>query len=130
MCWSEIKEQSSDSINNNRLSFFQTASLISIQTISDYIEDKALHSVVLVKVKTLLEKNQSDVKIISLILGFFEKILVRLDRNHILEQVIPTLLSMRLSDPDIINRVVSKYIVPLKIGAFRMVQMSGAFDVQ
>lgn len=89
--------------------FFQTASLISIQTISDYIEDKALHTVVLVKVKTLLEKNQSDVKIISLILGFFEKILVRLDRNHILEQVIPTLLSMRLSDPDIINRVVSKY---------------------
>lgn len=76
---------------------------------SDYIEDKALHGIVLAKVKVLLEKNQSDVKIISLILGFYEKVLMRLERNHILEQVIPTLLNMRLSDPDIINRVVSKY---------------------
>ncbi|XP_026314465.1 SCY1-like protein 2 isoform X2 [Hyposmocoma kahamanoa] len=115
-----LKKCQKDEINNeimpllfaaldNNSNQIQTASLISIQTISDYIEDKTLHSVVLVKVKTLLEKNQSDVKIISLILGFFEKILVRLDRNHILEQVIPTLLSMRLSDPDIINRVVKLY---------------------
>ncbi|CAB3256949.1 unnamed protein product, partial [Arctia plantaginis] len=59
------------------------------------------------KVRLLLEKNQSDVKVICLILGFYEKILPRLERGNILEQVIPTLLAMRLSDPDIINRVVS-----------------------
>lgn len=80
-----------------------------MQNVSDYIDDKALHMIVLAKVKVLLEKNQSDVKIISLILCFYEKILLRLERTHLLEQVIPTLLSMRLSDPDIINRVVSKY---------------------
>lgn len=80
-----------------------------MQNVSEYIDDKALHGIVLAKVKVLLEKNQSDVKIISLILGFYEKILLRLERTHILEQVIPTLLSMRLSDPDIINRVVSEY---------------------
>lgn len=82
-----------------------------MQNVSDYIEDKALHNIVLGKVRLLLEKNQSDVKVISLILGFYEKILTRLERNHILEQVIPTLLAMRLSDPDIINRVVSEYIL-------------------
>lgn len=75
---------------------------------SDYIEDKALYMVVLPKVRLVLEKNQSDVKIINLVLGFYEKILIRLERSHILELVIPALISMRLSDPDIINRVVSK----------------------
>ncbi|CAH0402045.1 unnamed protein product [Chilo suppressalis] len=94
---------------DNNTNQIQTASLIAMQNVSDYIDDKALHTTVLAKVKVLLEKNQSDVKIISLILGFYEKILLRLERNHILEQVIPTLLSMRLSDPDIINRVVKLY---------------------
>ncbi|CAH0716092.1 unnamed protein product, partial [Brenthis ino] len=92
--------------NNNHI---QTSSLIAIQNISDFISDRALHNIVLGKVKILLEKNQSDVKVISLILGFFEKVLIRLERNHILEEVIPTLLSMRLSDPDIITRVVKLY---------------------
>ncbi|KAJ0183886.1 hypothetical protein K1T71_000309 [Dendrolimus kikuchii] len=94
---------------DNNTNQIQTASLIAMQNVSDYIEDKALHGIVLAKVKVVLEKNQSDVKIISLILGFYEKILVRLERNHILEQVIPTLLAMRLSDPDIVNRVVKLY---------------------
>ncbi|XP_028172756.1 SCY1-like protein 2 isoform X3 [Ostrinia furnacalis] len=94
---------------DNNTNQIQTASLIAMQNISDYIDDKSLHGIVLAKVKILLEKNQSDVKIISLILGFYEKILCRLERNHILEQVIPTLLSMRLSDPDIITRVVKLY---------------------
>lgn len=76
---------------------------------SDFIDDRQLHTIVLAKVKALLEKNHSDVKIISLILCLFEKILTRLERIHILEQVIPTLLVMRLSDPDIVTRVVSEY---------------------
>ncbi|KAJ8737244.1 hypothetical protein PYW07_000515 [Mythimna separata] len=87
----------------------QAASLIATQNICDTVEDKALHASLLNKVKALLERNQSDVKIISLILCFFEKTVVRLDRSHILEQVIPTLLAMRLSDPDIVTRVVKLY---------------------
>ncbi|XP_049694120.1 SCY1-like protein 2 isoform X3 [Helicoverpa armigera] len=87
----------------------QAASLIAVQNICDVLEDRILHTTILNKVKALLERNQSDVKIISLILCFFEKIIVRLERTHILEQVIPTLLAMRLSDPDIVNRVVKLY---------------------
>ena len=87
----------------------QAASLIATQNICDTHDDKALQTTILSKVKGLLERNQSDVKIISLILCFFEKTVVRLDRSHILEQVIPTLLAMRLSDPDIVTRVVSEY---------------------
>ncbi|XP_053624423.1 SCY1-like protein 2 isoform X3 [Plodia interpunctella] len=115
-----LKKCQKDEVNNeimpllfaaldNNTNQIQTASLIAIQNVSDYIDDKSLHGVVLAKVKVLLEKNQSDVKVISLILGFYEKILLRLERTHLLEQVIPTLLCMRLSDPDIINRVVKLY---------------------
>ncbi|CAH2103810.1 unnamed protein product [Euphydryas editha] len=93
--------------NNN--SHIQTASLIALQNITDLLPDKILHNVILGKVKIMLEQNQSDVKVINLILGFFEIVLLRLDRNHILEDVIPTLLVMRLSDPDIITRVVKLY---------------------
>lgn len=75
---------------------------------SDYIPDVELHNIILGKVKILLQKNPSDVKVISLILGVFEKVLLRLERSHIVEEVIPTLLFMRLTDPDIITRVVSK----------------------
>ncbi|CAH0578222.1 unnamed protein product [Chrysodeixis includens] len=94
---------------DNNTNQIQTASLIATQNVSDFITDKALSTIVLVKVRGLLERNQSDVKIISLILCFFEKILVRLDRTLILEQIIPTLLAMRLTDPDIVTRVVKLY---------------------
>ncbi|XP_041986366.1 SCY1-like protein 2 [Aricia agestis] len=91
----------------------QTASLIAIQNISDYIPDKELYMIVMGKVKVVVDKNQSDVKVISLTLGFFEKILQRLEKCHILSEVIPTLLIMKLSDPDVVNRVVQLYKVML-----------------
>ncbi|CAG9558359.1 unnamed protein product [Danaus chrysippus] len=94
---------------DNSSSLVQTSSLIAIQNTADLLSDKVLHYIILGKVKMLLEKNQSDVKVISLILGIYEKVLTRLERNHILEAVIPTLLAMRLSDPDIITRVVKLY---------------------
>ncbi|XP_069364742.1 SCY1-like protein 2 isoform X2 [Maniola hyperantus] len=87
----------------------QTASLIAVQNVSDCLSDAALHHIILSKVRILLEKNPSDVKVISLILGFYEKVLLRLERKHIVEEVIPTLLMMRLTDPDIITRVVKLY---------------------
>lgn len=90
--------------------FVQAASLVATQNICDTIDNKALHTELLNKVRSLLERNASDVKIISLVLCFYEKIIVKFDKTIILEQVIPTLLAMRLSDPDIVTRVVSEYI--------------------
>ncbi|CAH1647542.1 unnamed protein product [Spodoptera littoralis] len=87
----------------------QAASLVATQNICDTIDNKALHTELLNKVKSLLERNASDVKIISLVLCFYEKIIVKFDKTIILEQVIPTLLAMRLSDPDIVTRVVKLY---------------------
>ncbi|XP_026500292.1 SCY1-like protein 2 isoform X2 [Vanessa tameamea] len=93
--------------NDNR--HIQTAALIAVQNITGFITDRELHNIILTKVKTLLELNQNDVKVINLVLGFFEMVLLRLQRNHVSEVVIPTLLVMRLNDADVITRVVKLY---------------------
>lgn len=87
----------------------QISSLVSAQKVSDYIDDMALHTVVMPKIRLVLEKHQKDVKIVNLVLAFYEKIVQRPERTNIPEQVILTLLSMSFSDPAIINRTVSKY---------------------
>lgn len=85
--------------------------MMGLLNVTEYIEEEDLHSLLLGKVKTVIEKNKSDVKVISLTLGFYEKVLARLETSDIVDYLIPTILAMRLSDPDIINRVVSKYIM-------------------
>ncbi|CAF4751812.1 unnamed protein product [Pieris macdunnoughi] len=87
----------------------QIAALIALQNVSDVIPDDIMYESVVVKVKKLLDKNTGDVKIINLVLGVFEKILPRLDSTSILNYVVPTILNMRLGDPDVINRVVKLY---------------------
>ncbi|CAG4955335.1 unnamed protein product [Colias eurytheme] len=87
----------------------QNAALIALQNVSDVIPDNILHETALAKVKHLLEKNVNDVKIINLVLGVFEKILPRLHSPSVSKYVLPTMLSMRLNNPDVINRVVRLY---------------------
>ncbi|CAK1554929.1 unnamed protein product [Leptosia nina] len=87
----------------------QIAALIALQNVSDVIPESIIYESVVVKVKNLLDKNTGDVKIINLVLGVFEKILPRLDNSSILTYVVPTVLNMRLGDPDVINRIVRLY---------------------
>lgn len=63
---------------------------------------------VLPKTKSVYEKNTSDIKIVLNVLACFEKCLDRLDRTHIIDDVLPLLYDVRLQDPEIILRVVSK----------------------
>lgn len=63
---------------------------------------------VLPKIKSVFEKNQSDLKIMSNVLQCVERILDRLDKSQIIDEVLPMLYDIRLSDPEIILRVVRK----------------------
>lgn len=64
---------------------------------------------VLPKTKMVFEKNQGDLKIISNVLSCVERTLDRLDKSQIIDEVLPLLYEVRLSDPQIILRVVSEY---------------------
>ncbi|XP_052746723.1 SCY1-like protein 2 [Bicyclus anynana] len=94
---------------DNQINTIQTASLIAVQNVAEQLSDAVLHNIVLGKVRILLEKHSNDVKKISLVLGFYEKVMIRLEKKQILEEVLPSLLLMRLTDPDITARVVRLY---------------------
>lgn len=65
---------------------------------------------VLPKTKLVYEKNQGDLKIVSNVLSCVERTLDRLDKSQIIDEVLPLLWDVRLTDPEIILRVVSKCI--------------------
>lgn len=64
---------------------------------------------ILPKTKVIYEKNQGDLKIVSNVLSCVERTLDRLDKSQIIDEVLPLLYDIRLSDPQITLRVVSEY---------------------
>lgn len=100
----------STSIYNKKYYFiFQTAALVAVTNVSEYLDETAIRRMVLPKTKLVYEKNLNDHKIISNVLSCVEKILDRLDKSQIIDEVLPLLWDVRLTDPEIILRVVSKY---------------------
>lgn len=100
----------STSIYNKKYDFiFQTAALVAVTNVSEYLDETAIRRMVLPKTKLVYEKNLNDHKIISNVLSCVEKILDRLDKSQIIDEVLPLLWDVRLTDPEIILRVVSKY---------------------
>lgn len=67
---------------------------------------------VLPKLKLVYEKNAGDIKIDINILVCIQKILDRLDRTQIIDEVLPLLWDVRLQDAEVIMAVVSKSRFP------------------
>lgn len=88
---------------------FQSAALVAVTNVSEYLDETAIRRMILPKTKVIYEKNQSDLKIVSNVLSCVERTLDRLDKSQIIDEVLPLLYDIRLSDPQITLRVVSKY---------------------
>lgn len=88
----------------------QSAALVAVANVYEYVDELSIRRMVLPKIKTVFEKNQSDLKIMSNVLQCVERILDKLDKSQIIDEVLPMLYEIRLSDPEIILRVVRKYI--------------------
>lgn len=76
--------------------------------VSDYLDDTSIRRIILAKTKAIYEKNQTDLKIVSNVLSCVERTLGRLDKGQIIDEVMPLLNDIRLTDPQIILRVVSE----------------------
>ncbi|KAG8278351.1 hypothetical protein J6590_021244 [Homalodisca vitripennis] len=87
----------------------QTAALVAVTNVSEYLDESSIRRMVLPKMKTVYEKNATDLKIVGNILSCIEKTLDRLERPQIIDEVLPLLWDVRLQDPDIILRVVNIY---------------------
>lgn len=88
----------------------QSAALVAVANVYEYVDEMSIRRMVLPKIKAVFEKNQSDLKIMANVLQCVERILDKLDKSQIIDEVLPMLYEIRLSDPEIILRVVRKYI--------------------
>nr|CAI5853628.1 unnamed protein product [Callosobruchus analis] len=87
----------------------QSAALVAVTNVADYLDEHAIRRMILPKVKLIYEKNQTDLKLVSNLLSCVERVLDRLDKAQIIDEVMPLLYEIRLSDPQITLRVVNIY---------------------
>ncbi|XP_055689243.1 SCY1-like protein 2 isoform X3 [Lutzomyia longipalpis] len=91
----------------------QNAALVAVINVYEYLDEMAIRRMILPKMKLVFEKNQSDLKIMANVLQCIEKIFDKLDKSQIIDEVLPLLWEVRLSDPEIILRVVHIYRIML-----------------
>ena len=96
------------------ISFLQMAAVSIIPIILDYFEDDVVRSEILPKTRTVYEQNGGDVKIVLAVLACVSKILDKLDRSAIIDEVLPLLLEVKLQDVNVLVRVLGKsyYCLP------------------
>jgi SCY1-like protein 2 len=81
---------------------------VAVTNVSEYLDETAIRKMVMPKMKTVYEKNTTDMKIVVNVLSCIEKTLERLDKAQIIDELLPMLWDVRLQDPDILLRVVSE----------------------
>ena len=72
---------------------------------TDYLDDTAIRRTVLPKLKVAFEKNSTNPKVLMTALT---SILDRLEKHQIIDDVLPMLWEVKLQEPEIVMRVVSK----------------------
>ena len=102
---SEILPLLFNSFESNTMQI-QSAALLAVANVYEYVDEISIRRMVLPKIKTVFEKNQSDLKIMANVLQCVERVLDKLEKSQIIDEVLPMLYEIRFSDPEIILRIV------------------------
>ena len=87
----------------------QMAAVSVIPSILDFFNDEIVRLEVLPKTRKAYEQNGGDVKIVLAVLACVSKILDKLDKTAIIDEVLPLLLEVKLQDVNVLVRVLGKY---------------------
>ncbi|CAG7727444.1 unnamed protein product [Allacma fusca] len=87
----------------------QNAALVCAANISHHLDESSARKIILPKTKQVYEKYSSDLKIVLNVFTCIEKILDKLERNMLIEDVLPLLWEVKLQDADITVKVVQIY---------------------
>ncbi|EDV96081.1 GH16052 [Drosophila grimshawi] len=87
----------------------QSAAVVAVGNVFDSIDEISIRRMVLPKVKLVFEKNIADPKIVQNVLVCIERVMDRMERAQVMEEVLPLLANVRIPDPDIIMRTVRIY---------------------
>lgn len=74
---------------------------------SEHLDVDSIKKTVLPRTKAIYEKNPSDVALCLTVLGCIERILDKLERSAIIDDVMPILNDVKLQDADVTVKVVS-----------------------
>ncbi|KAH8345925.1 hypothetical protein KR067_009094, partial [Drosophila pandora] len=87
----------------------QSAAVVAVANVFDSIDELSIRRMVLPKVKLVFEKNITDPKIVQNVLMCIERVMDRMERAQVMDEVLPLLANVRIPDPDIIMRTVRIY---------------------
>lgn len=85
----------------------QVAAVVAATNASEYLDAEAIKKTVLPRTKAIYEKSPTDVSLCLTVLGCIEKILDKLERSAIIDDVLPILADVKLQDADVTVKVVS-----------------------
>ncbi|XP_023247109.1 SCY1-like protein 2 [Copidosoma floridanum] len=94
-----------NSLESNTIQI-QTAAFVAVANVTDYLEDMAIRRTILPKLKLAFERSTTDQRIL---MNALSCILDRLEKQQIIDEVLPLLWEVKLQEPEIIVRVVSIY---------------------
>lgn len=63
--------------------FVQSAALVAVTNVYEYLDEISIKKMVLPKIKTVFEKNQSDLKIMANVLQCIERTLPKLEKSQV-----------------------------------------------
>ncbi|XP_043463153.1 SCY1-like protein 2 isoform X1 [Leptopilina heterotoma] len=84
----------------------ESAAFVAIANVTHFLDDMVIRRTVLPKIKMAFEKNSTDMRILMKALA---SILDRLEKQQIIDDVMPLLWNVKLQEPEIVVRVVSIY---------------------
>ncbi|KAE9533092.1 hypothetical protein AGLY_009520, partial [Aphis glycines] len=91
-----------------------SAAVLAVTNVSQYMDDTAIRRMVLPKLKMVYETNPNDLKIVLNILACLEIILHRLEKQQIIEDVLPLIWIVNQTDPEVIARIAVIYSMILR----------------
>lgn len=86
-------------------SVHQTAAFVAVSHVTNYLEDDAIRNVVLPKLLETFQNNSVDARVL---MDVVPCILSRLEKQKIIDCILPLLCKIKLQEPEIVVRVVSK----------------------
>ena len=86
------------------------AAISIVPLILDYFGDDIVRREILPKTRHVYEESGGDVKMVLAVLACVSKILDKLDRSAIIDEVLPLLLEVKLQDVNVLVRVLGKLL--------------------
>ena len=79
-----------------------------IPVVLDYFSEDIVRNQILPKTKSVYKQNGGDVKIVLAVLACISKILNKMDKMVIVEEVLPILFEVKLADVNVLIRVLGE----------------------